>query len=212
MSLASRHRHALCDTAAALSPDAPTLCAPWTARDLLAHLVVRERRPDAMVGRLVPALSRHSDRVRASVASVDYADLVQRVRAGPPRWMPTSLRPVDNLVNGVELMVHHEDLRRAAPGWQPLELDAGSTALAWATVTRLGRVLYRSSPVGVVVVAPGHGRSLVRRPPSDARSVVVTGPPLELLLHAFGRAGVARVEVEGRESDVAALAGADRAV
>jgi hypothetical protein len=28
-------------------PDAPTLCAGWQTRDLAAHVMLRERRPDA---------------------------------------------------------------------------------------------------------------------------------------------------------------------
>ncbi|MFN7150135.1 MAG: maleylpyruvate isomerase N-terminal domain-containing protein, partial [Microthrixaceae bacterium] len=38
-------RRQLCDLFDELGPDVPTLCEGWTARDLAAHLVVRERRP-----------------------------------------------------------------------------------------------------------------------------------------------------------------------
>ena len=31
-------------------PDGPTLCEGWQTRDLAAHLVLRERRPDAAAG------------------------------------------------------------------------------------------------------------------------------------------------------------------
>ena len=54
MSLASRERAALCDLFAEVGPDAPTLCAGWTTRDLAAHLLVRERRPWASAGIVVP--------------------------------------------------------------------------------------------------------------------------------------------------------------
>ena len=33
------------------------------------------------------------------------------------------LEPIDELVNTVEFFVHHEDVRRAAPGWTPRSLD-----------------------------------------------------------------------------------------
>ena len=39
-------RKALADLLAALGPDAPTLCTGWETRDLAAHIVLRERRPD----------------------------------------------------------------------------------------------------------------------------------------------------------------------
>ena len=45
MSLARVERHALADTARTVGPDAPTLSGDWTARDLLAHLLVREHSP-----------------------------------------------------------------------------------------------------------------------------------------------------------------------
>ena len=50
MSVAQRERAALVEILRAVGPDAPTLCEGWTTRDLVAHLVVRERRPDALPG------------------------------------------------------------------------------------------------------------------------------------------------------------------
>ena len=50
MTAASRERAALVTTMRAVGPDAPTLCGDWTTRDLAAHLVLRERRPDAAPG------------------------------------------------------------------------------------------------------------------------------------------------------------------
>ena len=40
---------ALCDLFEEVGPDAPTLCGDWTTRDLAAHLVMRERRPDDVI-------------------------------------------------------------------------------------------------------------------------------------------------------------------
>ena len=50
-------REALCDLLTDLGPEAPTLCAGWRTRDLAAHLVLRERRPDAAPGILLPLLA-----------------------------------------------------------------------------------------------------------------------------------------------------------
>lgn len=41
---AKRERLLLADLLEAAGPDAPTLCEGWNARDLAAHVVVRERR------------------------------------------------------------------------------------------------------------------------------------------------------------------------
>ena len=41
--LALDERAALCDTALAVGADAPTLAGDWTVKDLLCHLLVRER-------------------------------------------------------------------------------------------------------------------------------------------------------------------------
>ena len=61
---ARAERLALCELFVQVGPDAPTLLGEWTTRDLAAHLVVRERRPDAAAGIVVPILARHAERVR----------------------------------------------------------------------------------------------------------------------------------------------------
>src|SRR5512146_3013508 len=47
-------RAQLCDLLGELGPGAPTLIAPWAARDLAAHLVLREREPAAGPGLVLP--------------------------------------------------------------------------------------------------------------------------------------------------------------
>ena len=84
-------RAALADLLEQLGPDQPTCCEGWTTRDLATHLVVRDRRPDALPGygleRLSPPLGawahRLEDRLRTTT---DFAEVVRRVRSGPPRW------------------------------------------------------------------------------------------------------------------------------
>ena len=49
---ARTERLALCATLTRVGPQPPTLCEGWTARDLAAHLVVREQRPDVQVAQL----------------------------------------------------------------------------------------------------------------------------------------------------------------
>lgn len=208
MSSTSTLRELIAATATDLGPDAPTLCDPWTVRDLLAHLVLRESRPDALpgVGLPVAALQRHTQAVQDKVAERDLSALVGRVRQGSPAWWPTRLPVLDRMANLTELTIHHEDMVRAQPGWEPTTLPEAVQAHLWDTLSTTGRLLYRSAPVGVVAIAPGHGRVALRRPPATAGTVVLRGTPLELVLHAFGRSEHAQVVVEGTDEDVAALA------
>src|ERR1700731_945378 len=50
VSYSREERLALCALLDKTGPDAPTLCEGWTTGDLAAHLVLRERRPDAAAG------------------------------------------------------------------------------------------------------------------------------------------------------------------
>ena len=69
----------------AVGPDAPTLCEGWTTRDLAAHLVVRERRPDALPGLVFGPLASHTARPQDQLtASTTYEDLVELFASGPP--------------------------------------------------------------------------------------------------------------------------------
>src|SRR6478736_7721484 len=122
MTAAQRERHALVDTMRAVGPDAATLCGDWTTRDLAAHLVLRERRPDAAPGILIPALAGYTARKQKQLTdSTDWPKLLDMVASGPPVYSPFKL--LDPLVNTTEMFIHREDVRRAAPGWQPRQLD-----------------------------------------------------------------------------------------
>ncbi|RJO74749.1 TIGR03085 family protein [Nocardia panacis] len=207
MSLAQRERRSLVATMSTVGPEAPTRCGSWTVRELAAHLVVRERRPDAAPGIMVPALAGHLAAVQASYAGRPFADLLEQIRTGPPWWSP--LRPVDALVNTAEYFVHHEDVRRGAPGWRPRELPAADEAQLWRTLRRMAALSYRRAPVSVVLRTP-EGDELVAGAKSGA-AVTLTGPPSELLLYTMGRDEV-RVETTGAREAVAALTAFDRSV
>ena len=92
---ARAERAALCDLFLEVGPDAPTLCGGWTTRDLAAHLVVRERRPDAAPGIVSRVLAGHSEKVRIAETERPWPELVERVRSGPPVWNPMRFEPVD---------------------------------------------------------------------------------------------------------------------
>ena len=198
--LAARERAALADLLEELGPDAPTCCEGWTTAHLAAHLVTRDRRPDTMpgfalettpVGGPFAAWSHHvEDRLRAGTR---YADLVARVRSGPPRWLPTAWPPVAAVVDSAEYAIHHEDVRRAQPGWAPRELPREAQDLLWGNVVLFGRAAVGRVP-GALALRRSDAPGVQRRYGSGTPETVVEGEPLELLLWASGREDVARVE------------------
>ncbi|MET8140239.1 TIGR03085 family metal-binding protein [Sphaerisporangium sp. NPDC005288] len=201
MTHARAERAALCDLLDHLGPDAPTLCAGWATADLAAHLVLRERRIDAAGGIVLKPLAGYTARVQEGVKSGrSYPELVDAVRQGPPPWSPYGFLPgVDALVNTLELLVHHEDVRRAQPGWEPRELPADLTETVWKRVSSGARMMLRRSPVGVVLRLPDGRKAGGKKAEPH---VIVTGEPVELLLFAFGRQEHARVAYEGDQPSI----------
>ena len=203
-SLAHAERLALCDLLDELGPEAPTLCEGWDTQDLAAHLVSRDRRLDSIPGTVLPPFSSWSERVRRGEMERPYSELVELVRTGPPRWSPMAVPAFDRLGNTHEFFIHHEDVRRARPGWQPRPLSDEDQAALWEAVGRFGWSTMRNARAGVVLCRPdGATRRLSHRSPS----VTLTGPPGELLLFAFGRRDQALVELDGPPEAVAALRG-----
>ena len=208
MNLAGRERAELSDEFDRVGPDRPTLCAGWSAHDLLAHLLVRERVPWGAPGILVPALAPVTERAMRGYDTTPWHERVALFRSGPPAWSPMRLPRIDAAANGAELVVHHEDLRRGEPGWAPRPAESERDAAVWALVQRSARMMYRRSPVGVVLRLPS-GQQVTAK--AGTQVVTLTGEPIELLLHAFGRSEV-RLETDGAAGDVTALAATRRGV
>ncbi|GII65793.1 TIGR03085 family protein [Sphaerisporangium krabiense] len=207
MNHARAERAALCDLLDELGPDAPTLCEGWTTADLAAHLVLRERRLDAAAGIAVPALAGRTAAVQERIKNRGgYRELVDAVRQGPPRWSPYGLVPgLDAAVNTLEMFVHHEDVRRARPGWEPRELPADLAELLWKRVTAGARLMFRRSPVGVILRHTDGRKAGAKKAEPH---VIVTGDPAELLMFAFGRQDHARVTCAGDPPSVGRLTAA----
>ncbi|MDQ3577109.1 MAG: TIGR03085 family metal-binding protein [Actinomycetota bacterium] len=210
MGITKDERAQLSDLFDQVGPDVPTLCDGWLTRDLAAHLVVRERRPDAAIGIVVKPLAGYLENVQGGYADKPWRELVDLFRAGPPPLSPYRPAIVDELVNTTEFFVHHEDVRRARPGWQPRPADAKRDEAVWRAVRASARVLYRRSPVGVVLRRPDGTEHVARSGRhSGERAVTVIGEPAELMLHAYGRDAI-QVELAGDPADVSALTGASR--
>lgn len=197
---AKRERLILADLLENSGPEAPTLCDGWKARDLAAHVVVRERRADAAGGLVLKSLAPRLDRVQGEFTSKPYEELIQLIRTGPPRMSPYALKQVDEVANTVEFYIHAEDLRRAVPDWTPRELDSVFQDALWKRLEKMARVFGRKSPVGLVLRRPD-GQTAVARKGTPV--VTVTGEPNELVLYVSGRQRVARVEEEGQKEAVA---------
>jgi len=139
--LARRERHELCDLALTVGEDAPTLCGDWTAKDLVAHLLVRENRPWSAAGIVVPALSGLTDKSMERMSRQDFGVLVEKLR--DPGLTAYRLRPVEVAFNTLEYFVHHEDIRRAQPGWEPRSMDAADVDQLWKLGKGSGRLMAR---------------------------------------------------------------------
>ena len=198
---APAERAALADLLAAVGPDAPTLCAGWTTRDLAAHLVLRGSRADAAGGILVRALAARTRRVQASIAERPWERLLAQVRRRPPLFPGL----FDEAANRTEYFVHHEDVRRAQPGWEPRTLPAELSALFWAGLRWRARLALRRTPARVTVTAPGYGSVLVGR---GGAQVTLSGEPQELLLFLYGRQPHTRVALDGPPAIVDRMRGA----
>ncbi|MFF0753648.1 TIGR03085 family metal-binding protein [Streptomyces sp. NPDC004267] len=199
---AKRERLLLADLLEAAGPDAPTLCEGWRTRDLAAHVVVRERRPDAAAGTLVPLLKDRLDRVQAEFAAKPYEELVQLLRSGPPRLSPFTIKQVDEGANIVEFYVHAEDVRRAQPDWTARPLDPVFADALWSRLEKSARLLGRKAPVGLVLRRPD-GQTVVAH--RGVPVVTVSGEPGELIMFLFGRQDAAKVALDGEPDAVAKL-------
>jgi uncharacterized protein (TIGR03085 family) len=192
--LADRERAALADLLEELGPGAPTCCEGWTTAHLAAHLVTRERRPDALPGygveqlRVARPLSAWAHRVEDRLrTTTSYPEVVAQLRSGPPPWLPLGWPVVSRVLNTTEYAIHHEDVRRAQPGWSPRALSRADQDQLWPATA----LFARRQPRGVVLRRTDTGEE--RR--VGAGGTTVSGEPLELLLWLGGRRDVARVEV-----------------
>jgi uncharacterized protein (TIGR03085 family) len=186
-----------------LGPGAPTLLAPWTARDLAAHLVLRERDHLAGPGLVLPgAWGRLTERRRRALALRDFTWLIATLRSGPPPGL-FRIGWVRRLASLNEFFVHHEDVRRAN-GRGPRTNEPAMDEALWRNVCRAPWFLARRlRGAGLELQWAGTAKTVrARRGEPTAR---IAGPPGELLLYLFGRRGAAHVEVSGPAAAVEAV-------
>lgn len=203
MSLTANERAEMCDSFEEFGPDAPTLCEGWNTRDLLAHLLVRERRPDAAAGIVVPYLRKHAEQVTDSYKAEPWDKMIKTFRDGPPILSVWAIPVIGDKANLGEFFVHHEDVRRAQPEWAPRDDNQARDDALWKPLKMMGRLLFRKSPVGVTLRSAGRDDIVAKQ---AARGVVLVGLPGEIVIHAFGRPlDKVRLVVQGDQADVEAF-------
>jgi uncharacterized protein (TIGR03085 family) len=208
VTIAADERAAMCDLLAELGPDAPTLCEGWATRDLLAHLLARERRPDAAIGIVVPLFAKRTSQMMKSIADKPFHEMVEQFRSGPPIWSVFAVPVLGDRANMVEFFVHHEDIRRAQPSWEARADDPDRDDAMWKVLKLMARVMYRRSPFGVTLRGAGRPDLVVKK---GEPGVIVVGLPGEIVLHAYGRAiDKVHLVVQGARADVEAFEASPR--
>jgi uncharacterized protein (TIGR03085 family) len=202
--LDAQERHELCHLLDELGPSAPTLVQGWAARDLAAHIVLRER--DLVAGPCIVLpgpFPRFAERRRAELAErKDFAWLVARIRSGPPIGF-FRIGWVRSFPNLNEFFVHHEDVRRANR-LEPRSLTPAMDAALWRNVRHGSRYLTRRlHGPGLEIEWAGTDERVTARPGQPTARL--SGPPGELLLYVFGRQAAAQAEVSGPSEAVAAV-------
>ena len=202
--LDTQERLELCNLLDELGPSVPTLLDGWTANDLAAHIVLRER--DFVAGPCIVMpgpFQRFAERRRAELAqSRDFRWLVARIRSGPPVGL-FRIGWVRNMANLNEFFVHHEDVRRAN-GRGPRSLTPVMNAALWRNVRRGSHYLSRRlHDCGLEMEWAGTKERLTVHPGEPTAQL--SGAPGELLLYVFGRKAAAEVALSGPPEAVAAM-------
>jgi uncharacterized protein (TIGR03085 family) len=202
MGIATDERLALCDLLEALGPSSPTLCEGWDTYDMAAHLVTRDRRPDAGPGLGLGALHPYTALLeRRRRAGTSYQRLLEQLRSGAPIYTPLRLESL----NVHEYFVHHEDVRRAN-GHGPRPPDPELDLALWKALKRMGPLMTRGAgKIGLNLTTPSGEEMRLR---SGTPSVRLRGEVPELFLYLFGRKDAAEVEVDGPADAVAQLTAA----
>ena len=198
-----QERKALVASALKAGPEAPTLCEGWDVKDLVCHLLVRETSLVAAAGIAVPAFAGLTDKEMKRLKKLPFEKLVGRLRSH--RLTFFALPPVDAAFNTLEYFVHHEDIRRAQPGWRRRHLSAEGADTLWKALRAQGPTLVRSTGVPVVIRRtdrPDGTEETATLLPGRA-PVELSGPVSELVMYLHGRDQVRDIAFAGPEQRVA---------
>jgi len=205
MTRIAAERRAFADTVEAVGPAAPTLAVPWTAEDVAAHVVSLDRFAGipTFIGRSIVArrairLNDVAGRFAAggirAMRRRGFDRVIAQLRDEPP---PLLVRPSVAAVGLFEVLVHHEDVRRANQlGPRSVAVDGLDDVIGWLLRyhrSRLPGVTLRAVADGIDC-SIGHGAE-----------VTVTGDAVELVVWLAGRRDTAEVALTGDDDAVARL-------
>lgn len=178
-------RENLAETLRAVGPGRPTLCEGWNTEHLLAHLILRETRPDAAAGIAIPALARRTDRITDEYAAelAEPAAFDHGVEAFlEARTVVRHVEGLDTPMNLIEYVVHREDVLRASPEGReaarrlvPFRVD--EDLLVWEALVRRAGTFSAPYPGGLMLMGlqerggnevPVFGPHLARRPTHES--------------------------------------------
>ncbi|MGJ9374240.1 TIGR03085 family metal-binding protein [Nesterenkonia sp. CF4.4] len=195
-STASEQRNALVTALRSVPADAPTLCEGWAAEDLALHIVIRDSRPDLLVGPSLPLVGDRASKALQNLRGTGYESLVNRAQAGPPAYFPQNFPPLNDMMNTAEFYIHTEDVLRAQPDFDPTNPRSISEKLRrrlWKQGAMMFPMAARKAKRRITFESPGYGSTTSGPAPAPARKI--TGAPEELLLWAFGREEKAQVSI-----------------
>jgi len=190
---AAAERRELTATLRRSAPDGPTLCPPWSVAELAAHLVLRGRSVRYGWAQARGAEERALAMQQELVRTLGYPAVVDAV-ASIRRASPLRAPGLDDAVNLIEYVVHHEDVRRARPDWSPRALPADRQDALWRMLRLSARTAFRRTTAALSLDWAGSGRPPISG--SHPRATV-HGDPVELTLVVLGRSRVAQVQVDG---------------
>lgn len=205
-------------------PGKPTLCDGWNTEHMVAHLLLRETRPDVAAGVVIPPLGRRTDRKTDEMAEqlTDGRLYMQALEKFSATKTPNRLHEkIDEGMNYTEYVIHREDVLRGSSA--ATEMNSGEAEVdgedrkIWETLTTRGGIFTRNYPDGLTVIGTdGRGAAVfgtkvlrksaatsrvsglvqkIVKAPSAGQHVTITGAPLEILLYLFGRREAASVDV-----------------
>ncbi|WP_182354673.1 TIGR03085 family metal-binding protein [Flaviflexus huanghaiensis] len=211
MQFVTAERQRLLSTIERVGAEAPTLCAGWDTEELLRHLIVREIHPHSQVLSKLPGKA--TDKYRDTMEELrgkSFDDLVEIFRTGRQKFSPLKLSPIDQAVNTLEYVIHHEDVRRAQDPPLGRVLSSDDERSIFNQLRIMAQLLFLTAPVRVVLHSPDFGDITALATKRHDTTVTVIGNPLELAMFAFGRE--ADVEFSGDETDITKLKNSDRSV
>ena len=197
--LVHRERAALVELMRTLGPEHSTLCAGWTVRDLASHIVVRERRLDAALGIVLPLAAKYTEKVMAGFSALPFDYLLAKLSDGPSKFSPLHSDSIAARVNTLELVVHHEDVRRSVPGWTSRDFTADDISTMWNLFQTSAPLMWRRAHVPVTLmpftgteqelkpVVASKRHSTWKSSVENTDHIIISGHPVELILASFGR-------------------------